>query len=470
MSSNSEEGGAISNHGGAAGSTKEPLTTNRIFKTWWPLALGWLIMTVEIPGLSAIVARLAEPERNLAAWGVVFPLVLILGAPMMMILSASTALSKDWASYVRVRRYMWVLVSSLTTLHLLLAFTPLYDFVVREIIAAPPEIIEPARLGLRLLIPWTAAVAYRRLTYGVLIRFGHTRWVTLGAMVRLAVDAICLLLLLLLQQLFAIEISGIMVAAGVFTCGVVGEACYAAWRVGPVLHNQLKPAPAVAQILTLPSFLRFYIPLVMTSLLQVIVQPITAAALSRMPDPLQTLAIWPVVYGLLIIWMSAGMAFTEAVVVLLDEPNATERLHRFTVRLALATSGLLLLMVATPLAELWFRQVAALPPLLVGPARQSIWLGILVPALTVIQSWHQGALMSDRRTGGITEAMLMALVSHVTILAIGVYWGGVSGLYIGLTALVGGSLTRSAWLWYRTRPTMRTRRQQDLQPVGVGGD
>lgn len=442
----------------------------RIFTTWWPLALGWLIMTVEIPALSAIIARLAEPERNLAAWGVVFPLVLILGAPMMMILSASTALSKDWASYVRVRRYMWALVAGLTSLHALLAFTPLFDLIVNDIIAAPPEIIEPARLGMRLLLPWSAAVAYRRLTYGVLIRFGHTGWVTMGAVVRLAVDALCLAFLFLLYTGFDVNITGIMLATGVFSCGVVGEAIYAAWRVGPVLRDQLQPAPAVAQRLTLPSFLRFYIPLVMTSLLQVVVQPISTAALSRMPEPLQTLAVWPVVYGLLIIWMSAGMAYTEAVVVLLDEPNATQRLHQFTVRLAAITSGLLLLMVATPLADLWFDKIAALPPGLVTPARQALWLAILLPALTVIQSWHQGALMNERRTSGITEAMFLALIGHVAILVMGVVWGGVSGLYVGVAALIAGNLARSAWLWYRTRQTMRTRRQRDLQLVGVVGD
>lgn len=446
------------------------LSAKRIFRTWWPLALGWLIMTVEIPGLSAIIARLAEPERNLAAWGVVFPLVLILGAPMMMILSASTALSKDWVSYVKVRQYMWVMVGGLTGLHLLLAFSPLYDFVVKEIIAAPPEIVEPARLGMRLMLPWSAAVAYRRMTYGVLIRFGHTGWVTLGAVVRLLTDAVALTVLFLLNSVWQIEIPGIVVATGVFSCGVVGEAIYAGWRVAPVLQNQLKPAPKVATLLTLSNFLRFYVPLVMTSLLQVVVQPITSAALSRMPDPLQTLAIWPVVYGVLIIWMSAGMAYTEAVVVLLDEPNATKSLHRFTISLATITSGLLLIMVATPLASLWFAEVAALPASLVVPARQSLWIGILLPALTVIQSWHQGILMDARRTGGITEAMFLALIGHVLILVLGVFWGGVSGLYIGLAAFIGGNLARSAWLWQRTRATMRSRHQQDLQLVSVSGD
>ena len=65
----------------------------RVVRTWWPLAASWLLMASEQPVLSAIVARLAEPEINLAAWGgLVFPLALIIESPIIMLLSASTAL------------------------------------------------------------------------------------------------------------------------------------------------------------------------------------------------------------------------------------------------------------------------------------------------------------------------------------------------------------------------------------------
>lgn len=448
---------------------QEQLEAREVFRIWWPLALGWLIMTVEIPALSAIVARLAEPERNLAAWGVAFPLVLILGAPMMMLLSASTALSKDWASYLSVRRYTWVLVSSLTLIHALLAFSPLYYFIVERVIAAPSEVVEPARLGLQILLPWTAAVGYRRFVYGILIRFGHTGWVTMGAVVRLVVDAICLTVLYLLHSVAGIPISGIVLATGVFTCGVVGEALYAGWRVRPILQTQLMKSNPIAQALTLGSFLAFYIPLVMTSLLQVVVQPVNSAALSRMPDPLQTLAVWPVVYGLLIIWMSAGMAYTEAVVVLLERPNARAGLHRFTIGLGGITSGLLFLMVLTPLAGQWFSQIAALPAPLIGPARNAVWLSVLLPGLTVIQSWHQGVLMHERRTGGITEAMFAALIAHILVLVVGVAWQGVPGLYIGILGLMAGNIARSLWLWRRTRSAMQSLRHRDVALATVGG-
>jgi hypothetical protein len=75
----------------------------RIVQIWWPLAASWLLMAVELPALSAVVARLANQEINLAAYGgVVFPVSLIVESPIIMLLSASTALSKDWDSYLKL--------------------------------------------------------------------------------------------------------------------------------------------------------------------------------------------------------------------------------------------------------------------------------------------------------------------------------------------------------------------------------
>ncbi len=104
----------------------------RIFKTWWPLAASWLLMGAELPVIAAVMARLADPTISLAAYGgIVFPLALMIEAPIIMLLAASTALSKDMDSYLLVRRFMMVTSAILTALHLLIALTPLYYLVVQ---------------------------------------------------------------------------------------------------------------------------------------------------------------------------------------------------------------------------------------------------------------------------------------------------------------------------------------------------
>jgi hypothetical protein len=435
-----------------------------VLRTWWPLAASWMLMGAELPALSAVIARLADPQVNLAAYGgVVFPLALIIESPIIMLLAASTALSKDWPSYEKLRRFMMASGAILTVLHLLIAFTPLYYVVVQGILGAPDEIVGPARIGLMIMTPWTWAIAYRRFNQGVLIRFGHSRTIGVGTLVRLISNASVLAVGYLLG-----DIPGIIVGTSAVAVGVTAEAIYVGIVVRPVLRGELRNAPLVKQDLTLSSFLIFYIPLALTSLLLLINQPMGSAALSRMPNALASLAVWPVVSGLIFLLRSMGMAYNEVVVAMLDQPHSLRSLRTVAHWMAGLTTAGLLIVAATPLSRLWFETVSALEPELAAIAGASLWFGLLLPGLNVYQSWYQGTIVNGRRTRGITEAVVIFLVVSGGILIFGVLWGQVTGLYIGLTAFSIGTLVQTAWLWYRSRPIMaaieaRDRASQKVQ-------
>lgn len=443
-----------------------PLPLNRIFRTWWPLAASWVLMGAELPALSAVVARLPEPEINLAAYGgIVFPIALIIESPVIMLLAASTALSKDWASYQKVRRFMMAAGASLTALHVLIAFTPLYDFIVERILGSPAEIIEPGRIGLMIMTPWTWSIAYRRFNQGVLIRYGYSKAVGAGTAVRLTADLAVLLIGYLIGT-----VPGIVVATSAVAAGVISEAVYAGIVVRPVLRTQVKVMPAVEPPLTLRAFRDFYFPLVLTSLLTLLVQPIGSAALSRMPQALASLAVWPVVSGLIFMLRSLGMAYNEVVVALLDEPLSTGSLRRFTALLAGSTTLLQLAITATPLAGLWFEGISGLEPGLASLAVSGMWIALPMPALSAAQSWCQGLILHDRRTRGITEAVIIFLLTCITVLSIGVAWGGATGLFVGLAAFVGAMILQTVWLWHRSRPAERevTERDRALSVAAEG--
>jgi hypothetical protein len=435
----------------------KPLSLRHVAQTWWPLAASWVLMGAELPALSAIVARLAEPKIHLAAYGgVVFPLALLIESPIIMLLAASTALSKDWDSYLKLRRFTMRAGALLTALHVLIAFTPLYYVVVANVIGAPSEVLEPARVGLMIMTPWTWSIAYRRFNQGVLIRFGHSRAVGLGTVLRLSVDSIVLAIGYLLGN-----IPGIVVATGTVTAGVISEAIYVGLCVRPVLHNQLKRASPIDTPLTFPDMIAFYFPLAMTSLLNLLVQPIGSAALSRMPQALESLAVWPVVSGLIFMHRSLGIAYNEVVVALLDEPQSTPSLRRFTTYLTLITTLLLLTIASTPLSAIWFARVSALNPSLAALARLTLWIALPIPGLNVLQSWYQGAIVHTRRTRSVSEAVGIFLLISSALLWAGVAWGRVTGLYVGMVAFGAGSLAQTGWLWYRGRPVMRNLQARD---------
>jgi hypothetical protein len=432
----------------------------KIIKTWYPLAASWLLMGIEMPMIAAVMARLANPEISLATHGgIVFPLALLIEAPVIMLLSASTALSKDWDSYRKIYRFMMIVAASLTFIHILIAFTPLYDLVVVKVLAVPKEIVESGRVGLKIMLPWTWAIAYRRFQQGVMIRYGHSHLVGVGTLVRLATDVIVLGAGLLIGT-----IPGYIIGAASQGLSTMAEAVYSGIRVRPILNLQVKTAKKV-EPLTWKIFYAFYIPLALTSFLSFVWQPIGSAALSRMPKALESLAVWSVVSGLIFMLRSLGFAFNEVVVALLDQPGSSKDLRKFSTILALSTSGLHLLIAATPLAFIWFAYVSGLPPGLVELARVGYWLGLPMPALSVLQSWYQGTILYGRMTRGIPESMAIFLLTVLIILGGGVILGKFTGLYVGLLGFSIANGTQTIWLWVRSRSIMRNVIQRDKDVV-----
>ncbi len=489
---------------------RRPLSLREVFTAWYPLAASWLLMGLELPAVSAIISRLPDPKVSLAAYGgVVFPLSMIIEAPIIMLLSASTALSRDRQSYLMLRRFMLRAGLILTLLHALIAFTPLFDLVVGQIIRPPADVLAPARIGLMIMTPWTWSIAYRRFQQGVLIRSGRSHLVGIGTMVRLGANVVVLALGMILGT-----IPGIVVGATAVAIGVLSEAVFAGIAVRPTLREQfgnaafrtvrdLMPrswsapsksalpkagevsagsrllsggvpdamegatpagpaaaggsAPSGGSLLPLTwrAFFEFYIPLALTSLLLMSAGPIVSAAVSRMPRPLDSLAVWPVINGLTFILRSLGMAVNEVVVAQLDRPGSIRSLRRFSILLGIVTSSLFAVVGFTPLARLYFARVTALTPELTALATQAVRLVVLMPGLGALQSWFQGVLVHSRRTRGVTESVVVYLAANVVLLTAGSFLIDAAGIFVGLGAVVGSAFLQLLWLWKRSRPALR---------------
>ena len=103
------------------------LTHRNILTLWLPLAGTWIMMSVEGPYLAAIIARLEAPVLNLAAFGVAFALAIIIESPVMMLMSASTALVNDRESYRALRRFSYGLGALLTVVQLVTLAPPIFS-------------------------------------------------------------------------------------------------------------------------------------------------------------------------------------------------------------------------------------------------------------------------------------------------------------------------------------------------------
>lgn len=407
-------------------------------------------MSAELPVLAAVATRLPGGNVHLAAFGgVVFPLALSIEAPVIMLLSASTALSRDLPSYVRLGRFAMKLGLGLSSLHALLALTPLYDLVVVRAFDVPSEIVEPARWGLAIMTPWTWAIAYRRFQQGALIRAGHSMSVGIGTAVRFATVLSVIGLALVVG-----EVPGIVVVTGAVSCGVVAEAVYsgiaARRHVRPVLDAAATRPPLRGR-----AFARFYLPLALTPMLSMMVLPIGAAAIARMPDPLLSLALWPVVHGLVFHLQSYALAFHEVAVAHLDRPAAYRVLARFAWGLSAVLGGVLLMLAATPVARWYFVAFAGLAPAEAELAARVLWFALPLPVLRPRISLDHAILVAAHRTHPITESVALFLGVAAALLTAFAVTDPMPGIVAAYVALSSARVAETVWVELRSRQAAR---------------
>lgn len=438
---------------------KASLTQTRIFWFWVPLAAMWLMMAIEQPAIAAVIARLPAPELNLAAFGVMFSIALVVESPIIMLLMAGTALPTGKQSYERLLHFTHILAAGLTALHLLVGLTPLYRFVVGTLIGAPVEIIEPSRRAFLLMVPWPAAIAYRRLWQGVLIRFDRTNVVPLTIGARLSVSIV-----ILTTGLMTRRFSGASVGAAALSLGVIAAALAAFGFARSTVREHLSEPTPQDEPLAWRDLLEFYVPLALTSLITLMAQPVLSVGLARAPEPLASLAVWPVIMGFLFLGRSISTSYQEAVVALLGNRQSFEKLHRFTRGLALFLSGLFVLVAVTPAARLWFENIAGLSPQLVAFAIAPTTILALVPGLNALISWQRGLLVYVKRTPTITRAVALNVIVLTTVMLGAGVLLPLAGATIAAIALTASVTTEWAYLWWRSRPAAA---RVQAAPVGA---
>lgn len=389
------------------------LTYRRIFLFWGPLALTWLMMALEQPILIAFIARLSEAKLNLAAFGIAGSFAMIIEAPVIMLMSASTALVTGRHSYKKLRRFTDILNLGVTGIQLIILIPPVFRFIVITLMGVPEEVARLAHIALLIFLPWAASIGYRRFYQGILIRNNLTRRVTYGTMVRLTVIVTVGLIL------YSAGVKGAYVGAGAMSLAVFTEAIATRIMASGALKMLLDKEDMENGNLGLRKISKFYYPLAITSLLSLGVHPFVTFFLGRSYMAVESLAVLPVVGSLVFIFRSLGLSYQEVNIALIGNQKQNYRvLRNFAVYMGVSVTVLISVLAFTPLADMWFVNVSGLSQELADMSYLPLKIMILLPAFTVLLNYQRSLLLINRTTGPISAATGVELVSIIVILLI----------------------------------------------------
>jgi hypothetical protein len=427
------------------------LRTGVIARFWAPLALTWLMMSVEGPTLAAIIARLPDPKINLAAYGVAFAFALVAEAPVIMLMAASTSIVRGPASYRALRNFSLVLSAAVTIAMVAVVLPPVWRWISGPLLNLDPEVAATTWRALILLLPWPPAIGLRRFFHGILIRGGKTRNVALGTVFRL-VSMVGTAAGLAVHT----NLDGASVGAAALSAGVIVEAAVARMMAGGEVRRVLAAAGEADRTWRLPELVHFYTPLAMTSLLGLGVQPLVTAFMGRGSQPLESLAAMPVVLSLVFVFRSLGLAFQEVAIALMgDRREGLLPLLRFAAVLAGAAAAGLALIALTPLSTVWFRGVSGLTPELASFAILPARILVVIPALTVVLSMQRALLVHLEHTGPVTWATALEVAIVVIVMAVGIVGLNQVGAVTAAVALVVGRIAANLVLVPPIRRALR---------------
>lgn len=421
----------------------ELITNKKIFKFWLPLAATWLMMSLEGPFLAAIIARLIDPKYNLAAYGVAFSFALIIEAPVIMMMSAATALVKDYGSFKKLRNFNFIISGLITGIMLILLIPSIFDFIAYNLIGLEKQVEELTYKAFFVLLPWPGAIGYRRFYQGIMIRNNLTRRVAYGTVIRLTTMS-----LTSLSLYHFTEFPGAVVGASSLSIAVLSEAIASRFMAHKIVA-QIKIENIDSEEIGYSNIFNFYYPLALTSLIGLGVHPMVTFFIGQSQMALESLAVFPVINSLVFIFRSLGLSYQEVVIALVgDKGEHFNQLISFAKKLGLFLGLGLIIIAVTPISYLWFNSVSGLSNELSNFSKLPTIIISIMPALTVLISIQRAILVSFKNTSPITYATIIEVSIIILTLFVSIKMFDLTGIVASVIGFILGRICAVTYLMF----------------------
>jgi len=424
------------------------------------MAMTWLMMAAEGPVIAAFIARMEDPKYNLAAYGVSFSLALILEAPVIMIMSVSTALVSGNKSFRMMWKFTQALNIMVSVAVFLLLIPGVFDLVA-SLLKLNPEVRDLTYRAMFFLIPWPAAIGIRRFYQGVLIRRGETQKVALGTVCRLGSGFLSCLLVVEFTELSGAELGALALASG-----VVSEALVV-YLLSIRTVRELKNSDSTTEEeagLTYGKIIHLYYPLALSATVVLCIQPLVTFFTAFCLHPLESLAVLPVMNSFIFIFRCIALSYQDVVIALLgDKFEGFSLLKNTAVKTGVFLVIVFMMMAFTPAAKFWFENVSGLSSELAAFLDTPLAIMVLVPFISLMVCTYRAAAIKVNATILVTYGTIIEVSVLVLVMSLGSYysWTGINAAALAIST---GRLLCAAYLMYAVSRKMRAL-QKVLSPV-----
>jgi Na+-driven multidrug efflux pump len=422
-----------------SGASARTVSYRSLLLFYLPLGFSGLMMTLDLPVVNAMLNRLPNPDVSVAALRVAFSMALVYEASHISMIDVSTTLSADVRTFKMLRRFYLVMAGVLLALASAIAFSPIYDWIVRGVMNQTADVANAARPALWAFLLWPIPIGWRRLYQGALIKHGHPKPVGAGGLVRMGSLFVALIFFGWLgTSVIRIEPAAIAVLA--MLVSVTAEAAAVHGWTGRVLRSMPQEVPGKAAP-TYRELWRFVFPLSGTAIMSTLTQPVVTAGIASAAvawaspnGSVVAVASYAIAWSMAFLVFGPTLSMTQASIAWSSSPNPQVRERGPRVILSIGVGlGLLMAVAAfTPFAYWLFTAVLDTQPA-TAEAAVSVahWL-VPMPILHSVSFMLRGRLISRHRPDLVRLAQFIDLAAITSIIALAT--GPLASLFQGAPA------------------------------------
>ncbi|MDA8217169.1 MAG: hypothetical protein M0Z94_06065 [Dehalococcoidales bacterium] len=440
---------------------RQQLTVGRLSRFYLPLAMNSILMIVETPVVTAGISRLPDAERHLAAYGVMVAVVYTLVNIVVPLTHTGNALGLSRESFRLLRDFSLIVCAAVTLISAGIYFTPVYDVVVEGMLGTPRDVADLTRPAAQIMLVAALAIGWRRFYHGVLIRHGYTGVVGWCTLIRVVTVCGTVVVAVKLGTL-----PGVQMAAVALALGAVVESAGVTLIAESILRRRgaIRWETGEAFKINYGATLRFFVPLALVLVLTGTMRPIITAGMARLPDPILSLAAFPVAFGVFNIVYQPLWVLPQTVIALVRDAHSYRVVIKFVRCACLVGWAVLFGATFTPVIDFYLATVLTVPPdvrVIAIPAVRVFSLYIIVAGW---QTEYQGLLIARRLTGATQMATGLNVAALALTLTVGLLVGGLPGVLLGAMAYVLGFVVETVVLRWQAKPVLQEVRGIGLPP------
>lgn len=367
----------------------------KIFYFWLSLASTSFFMALELPIITAAISRLENSQINLAAIGIVSALSLFIQSPVLRIMSLPLMMIRTRTSYYALRKFVFLYCIAISGMFFFIAIDPVFSKIIIPLLSLNPNMANLVQSGMLIWAIFPLFIGLRRFYHGILLYANEPKKIAIATFVRLA-SLITLMILFSYYPVF----SGVLTGVLSIGFGMAFEMFVSMWfaRIQVrkfIANNDEDYADKVTTELNFISILKIFIPLSFSSAVAMSSGPILSFFTSRGVLPIESLALSPVLFGILNPFTWTSFAIQDSTHAFLTKnPEQESVVRRFSQYVGLVLSLILLTIAITPLSKIYFFYFNNLTQELFNLTHLPMFIMSFIPLGFTLKNFYRGSLIS----------------------------------------------------------------------------